>query len=262
VQRIAVSSIPALNAQLQQKDDGSWEWVVPELRVTPWPLAFKTKSGSLLYPDGSTAHLRSRNTGENADIYGRLVMVIEVDDPPKPGCILTDEQHWILADTWKAREYWIAEYTERIANIKKKEDYAELYAPTLESWRSELAILQNDHFSVPEEVTVEPPFEPIVLPKIAEEVPQRPEQRPATEPRVDVLDAATHHDLARSLDAFTALETYGNGRPDFHEEMNANAGYAPPTTSAREIAERTCITTDAAVMREHQRGIIRARKTR
>ncbi|HXP69790.1 MAG TPA: hypothetical protein VOA88_10945 [Candidatus Dormibacteraeota bacterium] len=263
VQRIEVFALPALNAQLQQKETGEWEWTVPELRVTPWPLAYKTKSGSLLYPDGSTAALRTRHVGENWNLYGQTVMVLEIEDSAVVDGLITDQQKWVSRSHWAAKEYWIAELTRLIMDVEKREVDQEIYSATLKMWKDELEILTTHTFTIPDQVTVEPPFEPIVLPKIAEEVPQRPEQRPATEPRVDVLDAATRSDLARSMDAFTALDTYAaEGYSDYHDEMLANMGYGPRESSMLEHAKSTVISTNPDAYRQQRRDIARARKAR
>ena len=64
---------------------------------------------------------------------------------------------------WKARDFRIAQYQKAIADIEKKSEHVEMYAPTLVALKKQLEALQGT-FTLPALIAVEPPLEPLVFP--------------------------------------------------------------------------------------------------
>ncbi len=202
------------------------------------------------------AHLRSRSTGENFDIYGRLVLVIEISDPPFADFIITDEGHYVRKSSWVARSYWVEELSARIKDIEKRDVDKELYAPTLKAWREEVALLENDHFTIPVEVAVEPPIEPIKLPPI----PDEPAQRPQPPPRVDVLSRQTRNDIARSEMMADGLDVVADGGyGDVESTLRASTGYIDKISDL-EFARGTVISEKPESYLAQRREIARAKR--
>jgi hypothetical protein len=223
------------------------KWYAPNVEARAWTKAYRTKSKSLLYADGTPAHLKQdKATAAYTDQYNRPIELVDIGDPLSLPSYVTDEGSWVSEMHWLAKEYWIEQLKAQIADAEKTPHEVAVYADDISSWKSELEILTTHHFTLPATITVQPAkqFKEVKLPPVPDERPQERQapQRAAVK-TASVLDSKEWNEIYRGFQDVTSLDMSTAGDPMYHTWAEATIGYMA-RTDPKEFRNSTVISSN------------------